>query len=354
MAETEQDQKTEEATGKRISEARDEGQLAVSREMSAWFSFVAVLMVVAWFGPEMGKEAVTALRTLLEKPEQIFLADGGIQDVLMGILFHVVFSLLLVYGSLFIAGIIGTMIQTNFYVNPARIKFDFKKITSLSGLKRLFTMDPFVELGKSLMKLLVLGYIAYRVFKPVYEEVSQAIVHPFPDTLSYLHDKAIHLVVLMLLVITVVAVADLLYVRYKYFKGLKMTKQEVKDEHKQMDGDPVVKARLRRIRLERSRKRMMANVPNASVVITNPTHYAVALQYEAKEMLAPVLIAKGPDLIAMRIREVAEEHDIPLVSNPPLARALYDTVDLDQPITPEHYRAVAEIISYVYKLKGKK
>ncbi len=353
MAETEEDQKTEEATAKRISEARDDGQLAVSRELSAWFSFIAVLMVVAWFGPEMGREAVTALRPLLEKPEQISLADGGIQDVLMGILFHVIFSLLLVYGTLFVVAILGTMIQTGFYVNPARIKFDIKKITSLSGLKRLFSMDPFVELGKSFVKIIVLGYIAYRVFKPVYAEVPKAIIHPFSGALSYLHDKAIYLVILMLLVITVVALADFLYVRWKYFKGLRMTKQEVKDEHKQMDGDPVVKARLRRIRLERSRKRMMANVPNASVVITNPTHYAVALEYKPKEMLAPVLIAKGPDLIAQRIRDVAEEHNIPLVSNPPLARALYDTVDLDTPITPEHYRAVAEVISYVYKLKEK-
>jgi flagellar biosynthetic protein FlhB len=158
---------------------------------------------------------------------------------------------------------------------------------------------------------------------------------------------------MLMLIITVIAIADIIYVRWSYFKSLRMTKQEVKDEHKQMEGDPMVRGRLRSIRLEKARRRMMAKVPNASVIVTNPTHYAIALEYDGSKMAAPVVTAKGVDNVAMRIRSVAEEHDIPIVSNPPLARTLYDTVELDDPIEPEQYRAVAEVISYVFKLKNK-
>jgi len=161
------------------------------------------------------------------------------------------------------------------------------------------------------------------------------------------------MLIYFLLVLVVMGTADLLYVRYQYFKNLRMTKQEVKDEFKQMEGDPMIRGRLRRIRMEKARRRMMANVPNANVVVVNPTHYAVALEYNREKMAAPVVTAKGIDNVALRIREMAEEHEVPIVSNPTLSRALYDTTDLDEPIDPEHYRAVAEVISYVYKLKPK-
>jgi flagellar biosynthesis protein FlhB len=271
----------------------------------------------------------------------------------MGILLKVSVSIILVFGTLLVMAVLGTMMQSGYYINPSRIKFDASKALSFGGIKRLFSTDSLVELGKSFFKLVILGYIAYRVMSPIVREIPQIMNGSILGALSYLHDRAVHLFVMLMVVITAIAVADILYVRYQYYKGLRMTKQEVKDEHKQMEGDPFIKGRIRKLRIEKARRRMMAKVPQASVVVTNPTHYAVALQYEPKEMLAPVLVAKGPDLIAMRIRKVAEEHDVPIVSNPPLARLLYDTVELDQPVKPEHYRAVAEVISYVYKLKGK-
>jgi len=354
MVESDKDQKTEDASEKRIEEARKEGQLAVSREMSTWFIFVAILIIVAWFAPLLGVRTVTGLRIFLERPEQLSLEGGGLQDVLAAVFSHVTLSAALVFGVLLLMSVIGTLIQTGFYVNPARIKMEPSKVFGLQGLKKLFSMDSIMELVKSFTKLVVLGYLAFKVLKPIYEDVPLSVNYSIYDTLTYLHDKAIYLIAILMILITVIAVADMLYVRWKYFKGLRMTKQEVKDEHKQMEGDPFIKSRLRRIRLEKSRQRMMSKVPEANVVITNPTHYAVALKYDPKEMVAPILLAKGPDLVAKRIREMAEEHDVPLVSNPPLARVLYDTVELDQPINPEHYRAVAEVISYVYKLKGKK
>ena len=168
-----------------------------------------------------------------------------------------------------------------------------------------------------------------------------------------MHDMAIVLIFATVAVMTAIAALDYLYQRHAFIKQMKMTKQEVKDEHKQSEGDPIIKSRIRRLRLERARQRMMAAVPRADVVITNPTHYAVALEYKMEEMPSPKLIAKGIDELAQRIREVAEENDIPVVENPPLARALYSAVDLDEEIPPEHYKAVAEVIGYVMRLKGK-
>lgn len=353
MVDSDQDQKTEEASDKRIEDAREKGQLAVSKEMSTWFVFVAILMIVAWFGPPLGAKSVSALRVFLERPEQLYLEGAGLQGLLAGVFAHVALAFTGVFGVLFVMSMIGTMIQTGFYVNPTNIKVDPAKVFALQGMKKLFSMDSIVELLKSIAKLVIMGYIAYRVLRPIYMEVPLSVNYAINDTLHYLHEKSIRLVAILMILITLIAVVDWLYVRFKYFKGLRMTKQEVKDEHKQMEGDPFVKGRLRRIRMERSRQRMMAAVPEANVVVTNPTHYAVALKYDQFSMSAPIVLAKGPDLIALRIREVAEEHDIPLVSNPPLARALYDTAEIDEPINPEHYRAVAEVISYVFKLKGK-
>ncbi len=169
--------------------------------------------------------------------------------------------------------------------------------------------------------------------------------------MEFLEKKTVYLIAMILLGFTIIAAADLFYTRYSYIKSLRMTKTEVKDEFKQQEGDPMIKSRLRQIRTEKARKRMMAQVPKADVIITNPTHYAVALQYDGASMNAPVVIAKGINLIAERIRDMAQEHRIPLVSNPPLARALHDGVNIDQPIPMQYYRAVAEIISYVYKLR---
>jgi flagellar biosynthetic protein FlhB len=174
------------------------------------------------------------------------------------------------------------------------------------------------------------------------------------DSIAFLHKQAVHLVLVLLVVFTLIAAGDLFYQRYQYIKGLRMTKAEVKDEYKQQEGDPIIKSRLRQMRLEKARKRMMAQVPKADVVITNPTHYAVALKYDSGKMAAPTVLAKGIDRVAERIRELAEENKIALVSNPPLARALYDTVEIDKEIPAAHYRAVAEVISYVYKLKKHK
>lgn len=351
MVEADKDQKTEEATSKRLQDARDEGQIASSREMATWVMFVSILIVVTWLGPPLASDLNRSLQVFLERPHQLSLQDGGMQDVLLGIVTSVAFQATIVFGLFLAASILGTMVQTGFYINPNKIKFDVGKLSLAQGLKNIFSANALAEFVKAFVKMIVIGYIAYRILKPTVSELPQLVDVPLLEGLAFLHDKVIHVIVVIMVVVTFIAVADLLYVRYSYFKSLRMTKQEVKDEHKQLEGDPLIKGRLRRIRIEKARRRMMSKVPKADVVVTNPTHYAIALQYDRAAMIAPVVVAKGADFLAQRIRELAEENEIPLVSNPPLARALYDTVDLDQPIAPEHYRAVAEIISYVYKLK---
>jgi flagellar biosynthetic protein FlhB len=354
MSDRDEDQQTEEPTDKRLEEAREEGQAPISREIATWSMFVAILIVVSYLGPMMGKEMLHILRTFLENAHAISLEGKGIQTLAIHTLAGVALASMLVFCLLTVAAVLGTMVQTGFLVNLNRVRFDPERVFSLQTLKMMFSTNTLVEFLKSFMKLVVLGGLSVSIFLPLIKTLPLYVGQNLMTTMELLHGQAVHLMIVLMTVITLIAVADIVYQRYQYFKGLRMSKQEIKDEHKQMEGDPMIRARLRQIRMEKARRRMMAQVPKADVVVTNPTHYAVALKYDRSKMAAPVVVAKGGDVVAQRIREVAEEHSIPLVSNPPLARALYDTVALDQAIKPEHYRAVAEVISYVYKLKKKR
>jgi flagellar biosynthetic protein FlhB len=354
MAEEDQDQKTEAPTGKRLDEARERGQLPVSREAASWVLFLAILTVVTWMLPPMAAHMLSSLRVFIEMPHEMNLEDRGLQDVI----FHTIIQIGMATAGIFIvlaaAAILGTMMQTGLFASLDLIKFDLTKLSPMAGFKRLFSTNSLVELGKSFVKMVVLGTIVFFTLLPVAQEMPLFTGHPLPEVIVFLHQKAIHLVIMLLLTFTIIAAVDLFYQRFQYFKNLRMTKAEVKDEFRQQEGDPLIKSRLRQIRLEKARKRMMAQVPKADVVITNPTHYAVAMRYDSARHAAPVVIAKGIDKVAERIRAVAEEHKISIVSNPPLSRALYETVEIDEAIPTQHYRAVAEVISYVYKLKKRK
>lgn len=204
---------------------------------------------------------------------------------------------------------------------------------------------------KGIVKIIVVSYVAYLVIRP---DLAKFELLPTMETsgiLSFIHDIVVLLLFSVAIAVLVIAIADYAYQKYSHLKKLRMTKQEVKDEYKQVEGDPLVKSRIRQVRMERARRRMMDNVPKADVVIVNPTHYAVALEYKMDTMEAPVVLAKGIDNIALRIKAIAEEHEIPVVENPPLARALFASAELDQTIPPEHYKAVAEVIGYVMQLK---
>jgi flagellar biosynthetic protein FlhB len=223
----------------------------------------------------------------------------------------------------------------------------------LAGAKRLFSLKSVVELLKGIVKIALVAAIAYMLISPQIEEIEKYVQMDPLESFDELYFLVIKLFVGVVAVLAVLALADFLYQRYEFMKQMRMSIQEIRDEHKQSEGDPMIKSRLRQIRMERARARIMASVPQADVVITNPTHYSVALKYDLDSMGAPVVVAKGVDDVAFRIREVANENDIPIVPNPPLARALFDTVEIDQEIPDDHYKAVAEVISFVFKLKNR-
>lgn len=354
MSEEDQDQKTEEPTSKRLKEARERGQLPVSREISAWVLFIGILSVVAWLGPVMARDMITSLRIFIEMPHSLVVDERGLQSLLGHTLASMGMATVAIFLVLAFAATAGTVVQTGLFASLELIKPDLAKLSLVKGFKKLFSSQALVELGKSFAKLVLLGMVAYYTLLPVATALPSMTGHDLLDVTAYLHDQTVHLIIMLLLTFTVIAIADLVYQRMQFTKNLRMTKTEVKDEYKQQEGDPMIKNRLRQIRMEKARKRMMAQVPKADVIVTNPTHYAVAMQYDAAKMAAPVVLAKGTDALAMRIKAVAEEHKIPIVSNPPLSRVLYETVEVDEPIPSQHYRAVAELISYVYKLKRKK
>jgi flagellar biosynthetic protein FlhB len=268
-------------------------------------------------------------------------------------LFQIAGAMALPFGMFVVVALAATLMQTGLVFSTQKLGFDLQRINPLSGLKRLFSQQSLVDLLKNVLKLTVVGTIALTVVLPRFHGIERLSLVETPALLLFLHSLMVRLVVAVAVIVSIIAAADWFYSRFAYMRKMRMTKQEVKDEHRQTEGDPMVKARLRSLRMQRARHRMMAAVPKADVVVTNPTHYACALKYDMESMNAPTLIAKGQELIALRIRQIAEENDVPIVENAPLARALYATVELDKEIPPQHYKAVAEVISYVFKLKGK-
>jgi flagellar biosynthetic protein FlhB len=234
-----------------------------------------------------------------------------------------------------------------------KLKPDFNRINPMKGIAKLFGRAALVSFLKGLLKTSLAGAAIWLVLWPTREQILMLITLPVGQLLPFALKLMVQLLFATLAVLGVIAVADYGWQYFERMRRLKMTRQEVREEQKESDGDPIVKGRLRQIRSERARKRMMAAVPKASVIITNPTHYAVALAYESGKMGAPICVAKGVDTLALKIREIGQEHNVPIVENPPLARALYASVDVDESIKPEHYKAVAQVIGYVMRLKGK-
>jgi flagellar biosynthetic protein FlhB len=246
------------------------------------------------------------------------------------------------------------IMQNGLLFAPKSMEPKFEKISPLKGLKRMFSMKQFVEFLKGLLKIAIVAVIGFLILIPESKRLNLLPSMDVMEVLDEIHTLTVELLTGALLVLFVIAGADLFFQRMQHVKQLRMTKQEVKEEFKNMEGDPQIKARLRQIRADRARQRMMQAVPEADVVVTNPTHFAIALVYDPAAMAAPKVVAKGQDVIAQRIREIANDHDVTIVENPPLARALYASAEIDDYIPEEHFKAVAEVISYVFNLKNKK
>lgn len=354
MSDTDDDaSKTEDPSEKKLGEAHSKGQVWTSREVGHWFMFLAMAAILAFMGSGIAQGVSRAVLPFLEKPDQIPLDAGNLGPLLIGTFWESLKPLMFPVLILAIVSVVPTMMQTGLLFSAESITPKLEKLNPLTGLKRIFSLSSSVEMGKNLVKLAIIGTMVVWLLRPELLRIDQLVGLDLMDALAEIQDQTLKLLIGVLAVMAVLAAADVFYQRYTYMKKMRMSKQDVKEEYKQSEGDPMVKMRLRQIRFERTRRRMMAAVPKATVVVTNPTHYAVALLYEPESMAAPKLVAKGADLIAKCIRELAEEHKVPIVENPPVARALFATVEVDQVVPPEHYKVVAEIISFVFKLKRK-
>jgi len=355
MSDSDQDdsQKTEEATPKRLQDARNRGQVALSREVNNFSMIFAGAMIVLILGPHIIYEIKIILTSFLSKAHDIPMDQNGLGKVIKSALKEISLVLFLPFLLLFLAGILGPFIQIGALFSTESVKPSLEKISILKGAKRLFSTTAVVEFLKAVLKLSILSAVGIMLLLPFYASVDHFIGLDIIFALHDLHAMAFRLFIGILSVLAVIAAIDYMYQRHEHMKKLKMSKHDIKEEFKQMEGDPHVKARLRELRAEKARQRMMASVPDADVVITNPTHFANALKYDPDNMNAPVMVAKGTDKVAERIKDLAKEHNIPIVENPPLARALYDTMEIDDMIPEEHYKAVAEVISYIFRLKNK-
>jgi flagellar biosynthetic protein FlhB len=346
-------QKTEDPTPKRLQEARKRGQVALSRELNTWLMLLTATIIIGAGSRPILRDLTGHLKVYIEQADALPQVPGGFGVVLGDSFKDVIVILLVPFLALMVAAFAGPFLQIGPLFAPEAIKPSLSKVSVLAGMKRLFSVRSLMEFAKGLVKLAVVSAVGYMIIRPYYESLDHLVTAPVPVMLDEMLKLVVKLLIGILIVLAVVTAIDVVYQRMELNKKLRMTKQELRDEYKQSEGDPHVKAKLRQLRQERARKRMMQAVPKADVVITNPTHYAIALQYDPDTMEAPTCIAKGVDELALRIRELAKGNNVPLYENPPLARVLYATVEIDDPVPPEHYKAVAEVISFVFKLKGR-
>lgn len=350
---TDESQKTEDPSQKKLDDAREKGQVAKSQEISHWFMLLAFACMIGIFGTSVAQGLGGQMIGFLESPHTMRMDRESVGTLVSQVLGDVGALALLPALIAIAAAIASSFLQIGWLVSAESLKPNLEKISLQKGMKRLFSVRSLAEFAKGIAKLTIVAVVIVLIMAPKRDMIPQITSMEMTQLLLLLQEMSVQILIGVLAVMAVIAGADFLFQKYQHTKQLRMSKQEVKDEFKQTEGDPIVKGRLRQLRAERARRRMMAAVPEADVVVTNPTHYAVALKYDGETMEAPVLTAKGTDQIALRIREVAKEHDVPIMENPPLARALYGGVELDQQIPPQHYTAVAEVIGYVMRLRGK-
>jgi len=345
-------EKTEEPTSKKIEDSRKEGNVPKSQDASGVITlFVAILTVLMIF-PYMADHMLQLFKyyfSLIGTPlDKLFMIDIAIITVK-----EILLMVMPLATAVAVAGIVAALAQFGFLFTTDAIVPKFSKIDPIKGIKNLISMKKLIEGVKITFKSFTTLGIGFIFFFYFILELPTVALFSLPDQLDWLKDKMIIIAFAMLFIIFIFAIIDVIIVRKQYFDGLKMSKQEVKDEMKNMEGDPLIKSKIRQKQMEISRQRMMAEVPNADVIITNPTHYAVAIKYDSEHSRAPIVVAKGIDNMAQQIKKIARENNVHIVQNPPLARSLYAEVEIDKPIPEALFAAVAEVLAYVYKMNKK-
>ena len=346
-------QQTEQPTAKRLEQAREAGDVIKSMEVSAFVLLGGGALAIAMFGRSTLISIGGFLTRFLEAPDQMSVDGAGLAAIARLTLWQMGLALAPFLAVMMAAGLLGHVVQSRPSFTAEKIKPDFSKLSLISGLKRMFGLEGWMNLVKGLLKILIVGVAIWTQLWPA-RGLLEGILNQTP--LGVVSDMSLLLfrvLIAALSALAVIAGFDYFLQYTRFMSRNRMSKQEVKEEYRQNEGDPMIKAKVRQIRHERAKKRMMAAVPGATVVIMNPTHYAVALKYESGKTAAPICVAKGIDALALRIRAIAEENHVPVVENPPLARALHAAVEVDEQVPPEHYKAVAQVIGYVMRLTGK-
>ncbi len=345
-------EKTEDPSQKRLDEALKHGDVAKSQEVNTWFVTAASALILLSFSAAAASDLRTMMRNLLANAYQVSFDGGALASLLQRVGTRSIAAVAIPVLLLALAAICGNMIQHRLVWSVDVLMPKLSRISPLAGAKRLFSKQALANFIKGLLKLAIVGSVFVALMWPERRRFEDMVTLDPEVLLPLTRVLALKLFGSVVAILAIIAAADYLFQYRQWYERQKMSLREVKDEHKQSDGDPKIKAKIRQLRAGRARKRMMAAVPKATVVITNPTHFAVALQYE-RGMNAPICVAKGIDSLALKMREVAAKHDVAVVENPPLARTLYAVVEIDQEVPAEHYKAVAEVIGYVMRLSGK-
>jgi flagellar biosynthetic protein FlhB len=343
-------EKTEEPTSKKIADAKNEGNVPKSAEVPGaailFFSSIYLLFFASAVWDELRKMMLYIFS---------FIGHDINSTVLYSITYNVITSLLYTLIPLFILVVLLTIIfnvmQFGFLIVPIKLKFE--KLNPISGFKNIFSMKKAIEALKLTAKLTIIFIVMVVILMIVWDDILAMMDMDLGSSMNLIIKLITYFIATILLIVIIFAIIDFFFTRHYYFKQLKMSKQEIKDEHKQMEGDPIVKGRIRQIQMKMSRQRMLKDVSQSDVVITNPTHYAVALKYNKEKSNAPMLVAKGLDFLALKIKDIARDNKIPIIENPALARALHDQLEVEEEIPKEFYEAIAEIFTYVYELNKK-
>lgn len=354
MAEGSMDDKTEAPTDKRRQETREKGTVAKSTEINSVMVLLAGLLLLRIFGPWMMKEMAGCMTETFSSIANTHMDVRRLTTIMTNTLFLTIKLILPIAGGILVTGVLANIIQVGFMFTLKPLVPSLSKINPITGFGRLFTLRSVVETLKSILKLVVIGAIAWSTVSAAFPTILTLADASVGAIMNFIMEKSYTIILRVAVALIVLAVLDYAYQRYDFEKRLRMSKQEVKDEHKQMDGDPKVKSRIRSLQREMARRRMMGEVPKATVVVTNPTYIAIALQYNQAEHDAPLVLAKGKRIIAQRIREIAIASGVPIVEDKPLARAMYDQAEVGFPIPMQFYTAVAEVLAYVYRLKNRR
>lgn len=339
--------KTEEATPRKLEQAREKGDGVKTMDLASFATLAASAGVIVVAGGWLTRNMAVQLAPFLSRPQSMSLANSGGVEVFKHALAAAAPALLMVMLATAVSGVAANLAQSGLRITPDKLKPDFSKLSIPKGLERLFGPDGLMQFAKSVVKIVATGFIAWWILGPVIPKLSSLSALDPAAILPFTIDIFKRLIFAVALLILAIAGADWLWQRQRFLKRMRMTREEVKQDYKNSEGDPHVRARQKQIRNERARRRMMSAVPDATVVVMNPTHYAVALKYEQGVSAAPTCVAKGLDSLALRIRAVAEEAGVPVIEDAPLARALYAAVDIDEMIPPAHYEAVAKIIGFI-------